>query len=385
MNTKKIRIAWLFPSLALGNYWHPVLSEFTKIYPQTTVFTGEWPGYSPGFEKTFTVKVVDRMKFIETVRSETGYSRGFIRLSLKIVVELLRFQPDIIFTTGFSIWSFLSLLLKPMGRWQVIIAYEGSSPAVDYRDSPVRLFLRRLMTRFTDAFITNSITGKNYLIECLKVPERLVFSRPYQVPDVTALVEGTQENNSIFRQFQQPIFLFTGQTIPRKGLSQLLKACKLLQERGYRNYTLLIVGDGNQKDELQEFCKLQDLEKSVHWLGWINYRQLGAYFKNADIFIFPTLEDTWGMAILEAMAFGKPILCSKWAGASEIIIDRSNGYLFDPHQTQEIADAMQNLIEQPKLIPLMAKRSQELIAGHTPIDAALFLAKVTNTVVARKS
>jgi glycosyltransferase involved in cell wall biosynthesis len=86
------------------------------------------------------------------------------------------------------------------------------------------------------------------------------------------------------------------------------------------------------------------------------------------------------MVILEAMAFGKPILCSKWAGASELIMEGENGYLFDPHTPQAIAQAMRRLLDNPDLISSMGQRSQEIIAQYNPTTAAQFLAKVTNAV-----
>jgi glycosyltransferase involved in cell wall biosynthesis len=360
------RIAWLFPSLALGNYWHPILDKFTKIYPQTTVFTGNWPGYSPGFEDTFKVKIVGKMTFVDMTRSQTGYNKGLINVSGAIAGELLRFKPKVIFTSGFSVWTILSLLLKPLGGWRVVIAYDGSSPIVDYRDSKVRTILRRIMSRFADALITNSIAGKDYLTEFLGADRQKVFARPYQVPDVKALLKQSERVDLDFS---------------RKGLEQLLQACKILRDRGYSNYSLLVAGEGEQRQELETFCRTEGLEDCVRWLGWVNYGQLGTYFRNVDVFILPTLEDVWGMVVLEAMAFGKPVLCSKFAGASELIVEGENGYLFDPHQIQTIADAMQTLIDDPNLIASMGSRSQELIACHTPINAAQFLAKITDTTV----
>lgn len=384
IDTTHLRVAWLFPSLKLGNYWHPVLSEFTKIYPKTTVFTGDWPGFSPGFEDTFKVKVVGTMKFVDTVRSELGYNQGIINVSGAIMGELLEFRPNLIFTSGFSIWTLLALLLKLLGNWQVVIVYDGSSPIVDYRDSKLRTVARRIMSHFTDAFITNSLSGKNYLTEFLGKNQQKVFTNPYQVPDIEALLKRTDRVEINFSRFPRPIFLFTGQIIPRKGLKQLLQACKILRDRGYSNYTLLIAGDGEQRQELENYCQIEQLEDVVRWLGWVEYGQLGAFFRNIDVFILPTLEDVWGMVVLEAMAFGKAVICSKFAGASEMIIEGENGYLLNPHQPENIAASLQKVIDNPdraSQIAKMGKRSQELIAHHTPANAAQFLAEVTSTVV----
>jgi glycosyltransferase involved in cell wall biosynthesis len=89
--------------------------------------------------------------------------------------------------------------------------------------------------------------------------------------------------------------------------------------------------------------------------------KFGSYFQQADIFVFPTFEDIWGMVALEAMIFGKPVVCSKWAGAVEMVSDGTNGYIFDPYNSQELASVMCRFIDEPELINSMGNQSQQLI------------------------
>ncbi len=375
------RIAWLFPSLYLGNYWHPVLKAFTRDYPKSKVYTGIWPGYAPGYEEAFAVEVVGQMRFIDTTQQKASYGRGFIYVSPGIIQPLLRDRPNVVFVSGFSLWTLLLLLFKPIGRWKVVVMYDGSSPTVDYLDAPLRLAFRKLMTRATDGFITNSAAGKNYLTQSLNADPRRVFSRPYQVPDSRALLQRTEQGTIEDLPLRSPIFLFVGQLIPRKGIQLLLEACQQLKAQGEKNFTLLVIGEGNQQEVLQEYCKENELDVHVHWLGRVDYGDLGAYFQRSDVFILPTLEDVWGMVVLEAMALGKPILCSKQAGASELVADGKNGYLINPQDAKAIAEAMLQFIRHPERIEEMGKRSQELIAQHTPEAAAQFLAEVTDVVL----
>ena len=147
---EQIRVAWVLP--VAWFYWNPVLANFTKLFPQTSIFTGLWPGFSEGFKDAFVVKEVGEIKFLEVSQTSTGYGRGFTYLSPKIIGEMLQFKPHVIFADSFRIWTILALLLKPLGKWRVIIAYEGSSPSVDYRSSAVRIFLRRVMVKAADAY-----------------------------------------------------------------------------------------------------------------------------------------------------------------------------------------------------------------------------------------
>ncbi len=378
-NKSDIRVAWLFPSMELGNYWHPVLSKFTDFFQKTIIYTGKWPGFTKGYEDKFTVEIVGETKRVETNQSSLGYNSGFDLLSPAIINHLLQLKPKVVFTMAFSLWSFLAVLLKPICRWKIIIVYDGSSPTIDNCNSKLRILWRRAIAHFTDAFITNTQRGKFYLTNVLKADENVAFQQPYQVPDIKALSAQKIDIENIDINLQQhPIFLFVGQVISRKGIEQLLESCVLLQEQNCCDYTLLIVGDGDQKQELEEFAQNHGLEKCVKWLGWLDYSVLSHYFQMVDIFVFPTLEDIWGMVVLEAMTFGKPILCSKYAGASEMVIHGENGYIFDPYQTEDLANIMKKFIDNPSTCIEMGNQSKELISKHTPETSAIFLNEVIN-------
>lgn len=379
---EQIRIAWLFPSLDNGNYWHPILSEFKKKFSQIVVFTGFWPGFSPGYEAAFDVEVVGETKYVATISQDNAYKRSYIIPSPKIAKSLLRFKPHVIFTSAFSIWTAISLLLKPLIGWKVIIIFDGVSPGADQLNSGVRIHARRMMNRLVDAFITNSQVGKNYLIEVTKAKESKIFVGTYLVPDIKALLASKDFDSQLIDWHQQKTtFLSIGQLIPRKGIRFLLEACKILAQDENRSFILLIVGEGNQRKELENYVNENNLQKLVKFLGAVDYSQLGSYLQKSEVFVFPTLEDIWGMVVPEAMAFGKPILCSKWAGSAEMLIDGENGYFFDPYKSEVLAQLMQQFIDNPKLISSMGQKSQQLMYSHTPQTAALLFTEVVSFVL----
>lgn len=376
----RLRVAWLVPTAWF--YWQPPLSEFAKIFPNTKVFTGLFPGFAQGVEGKLDIEVVGDRQVINMTKSLTGYGANFTYLSPKIIGHLLRFKPQIIFTSSFGLWTIGAILLKPIGKWRLVIAYEGSSPSVDYQGSRLRLSLRRAMVQAADALITNSKAGKDYLTTVLKAKADRVFQQPYEVPALQALMAKTENasNRDFINQLQKPVFLFVGGIVPRKGLHLLLAACVSLQKQGYSDYTVLIVGDGPQRQELEAFSQEHNLQACVQWAGQVDYNLIGTYFHHADVFVLPTLEDTWGMVVLEAMALGKPVLCSKGAGAAELVIEGENGYIFEPNQPEQLAQAMRRFIAQPELSVAMGNKSQQIMAQHTPEIAAQFLAQITSFV-----
>jgi glycosyltransferase involved in cell wall biosynthesis len=380
-NTVNLRIAWLLP--VAWFYWQPAISELTKIFPNTTVFTGLFPGHAKGLESTLNVEVVGEFKVIEIARDENGYGDNFTYLSPKIIGHLLKLRPQVIFSSSFGIWTIIALLLKPLLWWRVVIAYEGCSPGVDYRNSVARLTIRRLMVWIADAFITNSKAGHEYLIEILNAKPDRVFVQPYEIPDehtLPGIAEGTQPQN--LELLQHPVFLFVGHLIPRKGLPLLLQACNLLQARGYQQFTLLVVGNGSHQPELEIFCQEHHLSDRVQWIGRVPFDKIGTYFHAADVFVFPTQEDTWGVVTLEAMLLGKPILCSTGAGTSELVVAGENGYVFAPDDAEQLATLMQKFFDEPALILKMGARSQQIMMQYTPVAAAQCMAEITKLAMA---
>ena len=376
------RIAWLVPAVRRGAYWQPVLREFTKIYPQTEFYTSQtWPGFDPEAPGVQVIKIIGKYRFQETQTVETGYNRGVILVSPTVIFPLLKYNPDVVFVSSFSIWTLLAIAFQPIGRWKLILIYESSSPNVDYRDSPLRSNLRRWMTQFMDTFISNSQRGKEYLVDVLGVDANNIVARPYMVPDIQALLQNRATDLATSLELQSPIFLCVGLLVPRKGVTYLLQACSILRDRGYSQYSLVFVGDGEQRAELETFVQENQLENQVICTGWLSYGDVGAYFQKADVFIFPTLEDTWGVVLLEAMAFGKAIISSKWAGASEMVVEGENGYVVDPYEPETFAAAMIEFMEHPELIAQMGQKSRELMAEHNAEQAGLFLASQVEKVL----
>ena len=238
------RIAWLLTSAFY--YWHPMLAELAKLFPQMKAFSANWRGYAQGYEESFLFEVVGERKVIPIIKDSKSYGTNFTYLPLNVVNRLFKFKPNVIFSNSFGLWTVLALLFKPLGRWKVVIAYEGSSPGVDYRNSPPRLALRGAMVKAADACITNSQAGKAYLTEVLKTDERRVFVHPYEVPGTNSLeVNNTSitNNNQEVASLPRPVFIFVGSVTQRKGLHLLLEACAILAKQACTDYTLQIVGD----------------------------------------------------------------------------------------------------------------------------------------------
>lgn len=368
----KVRVAWLLPSMKGGFYWQPLFREFTKIFPDTLILTGYWPGYLPGHEEVLKVRQLRGVRFVTLAENEDGYASGFTWASPSILWHLIRFRPRVIFVIGFNVWTLYVLALKALMGWRVIMLWEGITPTIAYRDAPFRLTERRAMARYFDATITNTQEALNYLRDVIRIPESKLLCHPYEVAELNTLQSG--RNGGEAKHVDSPVkFLYVGQLIRRKGIHLLLQACELLLKRGVDYFSVSVVGKGEESEDLRKQAAFLGLEGRIQWVGAINYTDLGAQYQDCDVFVLPTLEDTWAMVVLEAMVSGKPVLCSKFAGAKELVHHGVNGYLFDPGNPAELAGYMERLVRDRQLLAQFGQRSREIIAPFTPKRAKCWL------------
>jgi glycosyltransferase involved in cell wall biosynthesis len=294
-------------------------------------------------------------------------------------LDLLRLKPQIVISTEFYIWTILAVLLKPIGGWKVVVLWTGSSPGVDLVDDHLRSSVRRWVAKHADAFITNSLTGKHYLHNHLRVSNDRAFQIVYKPGDAKALSK-KPTTDPLMEETQRPRFLYVGQLIPRKGLHYLLEAWSKLQKLSSTHGSLLIIGDGPQRDELIQQASTLDLE-DVHFIGRVEYGSLGSWYQACDVFVFPTLEDIWANVVCEAMVFGKPVLCSKYAGAAELVHHGNNGFIFEPDDTDHLARLMLELVNTPELIEKFGQKSMEIMEPNTLTNAVEAFGDVMDLVL----
>lgn len=376
-----LRVAFGTTCIKAGPYWQPVLREITRLFPQTIVFTSSWSGFIPGCEQTFQVRA---SRASDKARMTSGKAPGdessFRRVSPHLMWELVRFRPDVIFIPDFSVFTFCALALKMLAGSRLVLLWEGVSPRNKFLDSPLRLKSRRIVARYIDAVISNTQDGVEYLQDVIGIPASKILQHPYEVPDIALLETRRNDANGLSPRIS-PSFLFVGRLIESKGIRELLKACSLLVQKGNDCFSVVIVGAGASEAELQREASTLGLNHIVHWVGAVSYEDLGSYYRSSSVFVFPTLADTWGVVLLEAMGFGKPILCSQYAGSRELVEHGSNGFVCDPLNCHELAAYMERFIHEPGLIVEFGARSKEIISRLTPRDAAKAFATLVHRVL----
>ncbi len=382
LTPKDIRVGALWASLDRGWRWQPVFREFVKLFPNTVFFTGIWPGYIRGCEGTFQVRQLRAIKVFFTSHSALGYRRGFVWASPLMLYHLLRFRPEVILTNGFSLCTLYGLMLKALLRSRLILLWQGISS--ETLGGWLRLRVRQIMARFFDLTICNTREGVEYLQNLIGIPPSKLLHGTFEVADRDALCARESKEN-ILGSTDHPVFLFVGRLIREKGVHKLLEASSLLVQRGLNCFSVVLVGKGFHEEEMRQFARTLGIENRVRWEGFVPYEALGAYYQACDVFILPSLQDTWGVVVEEAMAFGKPVLCSRYAGSKKVVEDGVNGFVFDADNPEELADYMARFIRDPGLIAKFGSASKELSQQYTPQSAARVLARAVASVLDSES
>lgn len=152
-------------------------------------------------------------------------------------------------------------------------------------------------------------------------------------------------------------FLVAGRLIYRKGHELLLDALKQIPPG--LDYTCRIVGGGPELERLKKKCADSILEKHVVFTGKIPYSQMAKEYKNADVFIMPSLRETTGSVLLEAMAKGLPVITiNKFGGAT--LVDDNSGWLYDGDDQTEYIENLRTAIVTCITQPIEVRRRGEI-------------------------
>jgi glycosyltransferase involved in cell wall biosynthesis len=147
----------------------------------------------------------------------------------------------------------------------------------------------------------------------------------------------------------------------RKGLEFLIKA---LPELNFP-FVCLLIGDGEERDNLKDLSKKLGVGDKVRFLGQIGNKEIPGYLVAADCFILPSLEEGFGIVILEAMAAGLPVIGSDIGGIKDIIEDGRTGLLVEPANPKALAGAIAKVYSGQKFIkPDLKKYDWDEIAGR---------------------
>jgi rhamnosyl/mannosyltransferase len=287
--------------------------------------------------------LVRRMGSLGTIRS--------LPICPEAIGALLGLQADIINLHHPNPLADLSYILaKPKGR--LVVTYHSDivgQRCLTYLHAP---FLHRVLQR-ADAIVA---TSPQYVAssEVLRNYHNKIHTIPlgFDAPPFGEIKPLTLNNN------KGPKYFFIGRLVPYKGVSVMVEALK--QVPGH----LWIAGTGPLEGKLRRQVGLSGLNERVEFLGNISEREKFTRLKACDVFVLPSISraEAFGVALLEAMAMGKPLVVSDLpTGVSLLVQNGVNGHRFPPGDAKALAAILLRLANNPQDMMSMGRASQRLV------------------------
>jgi glycosyltransferase involved in cell wall biosynthesis len=216
----------------------------------------------------------------------------------------------------------------------------------------------------SSSVITIADFTRRYLIDTYKIPAEIV-TRIYQGTDIRLMTSTTKDRAESLKRYPlpesaSPIIGYAGSFEHRKGLPVMLDAVSNLASGPLPDIHLMLVGDGPDEEMLSERTRSLGIEKNVTFFSFT--REPKFIFDRIDITVLSSLfKEGLPNILLESMAMQVPVVSSNLGGVSEIVINGETGYMVEPGDSEQLADAILKLWSDQAAYLQMSKNTRQLM------------------------
>jgi glycosyltransferase involved in cell wall biosynthesis len=326
---------------------HNMAKYFTKkgheVHVTTTLFKG-------GIRET-----IDEGFFVHSIPwSKIKFFGGFIYW-INAFRQLKKIKPDIFHFQNIDIDLFTFFLIKIQKKPFVVWA-QGSD--VYFRSTTEKL-KSKIVLKYADAVIALTEDMKNYLKDIYK-KDILIIPNGIDLSNFENLSKDYFYTKFGFEK-NTKIILYVGTFRPVKGLKYLIEAMKII---GCNEKRLIIIGHGEEKEDMEKLVKNLNLENCVTFLGKTPNSEVIKYMVSSDVFVLPSLSEGFPITILEAMASALPIVTTKVRGLPEIFKDGQNGFLVEPRNPEQLAEKILLILNDEDLRNRISKNNEEEVKKY---------------------
>ncbi len=278
-------------------------------------------------------------------------------MQIILPIHLRRNGIDILFSP-----SFLTPILSHCPN---VVTFLDMS-FIRYPENVDKLFLLYLKTllplvkKKAKAFLTISEFSKKEIIELLKIPEEKIHVVRLAAADRYQVMHDEHRINRIRKRYglSGPFILNVGTLEPRKNITMLISVFGALKKKGLFEGKLVLCGPrGWYYQSIFEKIEELKLKEDVMVLGYIPDEDLPCIYNAAEIFVYPSFYEGFGLPVLEAMSCGCPVVVSNRSALSELVGDA--GVLFDPTREEDLEQAILRVLEEDDLREDLVRRGSE--------------------------
>lgn len=274
---------------------------------------------------------------VEIPRKEKGraFDWRYIHITPGYIQHLLRFRPDALIANEMGLRTLIALAYGTLFRKPVWVWW-GGTLHTERNTDPARRIARAVISRWARNWISYGQTSTEYL-QSIGIRRDRILEIQNAVDEWLFTADGRRE----FEIQPRPVLLYAGRLVMRKGVEQMVKAAAAVQKEGF-DFSLLLVGSGPDKLALEQLAVALELN-NVHVLPVQKPENMPPVYRSADVLVFPTLEDVWGLVANEAMLCGLTVLCSKYAGCARELFPPQN--IFDPDSAEEFTRKLREAVQ----------------------------------------
>lgn len=280
-------------------------------------------------------------------------------------------QFDWVMIQGY-VYRFQRQVIRAARRLGIPVLLRGElTDATPYETVWYRRLLRDHYLKWfyghVDRFCYIGANARRHLLR-LGVSEDCMFFSPYSVDSALFEEQSRRFDRAACRRElgiapEHLVLLFSGKFIPRKAPLFLLEAIARLANR--ERLTLIMLGDGELRPEIETRAR-EILGGRAVIPGFVNQTHLGRYFRAADVLVLPSVYETWGLVVNEAMHFRLPAIASSGVGcAADLIRDGETGRVFSVGDAKELADRLEAFLHAPERAREMGAAAGEHIRRYS--------------------
>lgn len=317
----------------------------------------------------------------EIGRNPANKSFRYLRLIWQVKKTLLFFKPDLCYLTlssagiGFYKDALIVLIVRLFGIKRV---YHFHNKGVRInQEKVIDNLLYRLVFENAEVILLSK-----YLYPDVQkyVPESRVHYCPNGIPDEAGVSRNPQVKNHNGKHSLSPLcashLLFLSHLIESKGVFVLVKALKIIKEKGCTFHCIMIGGAGDvTEDQMRETIEESGLKGHVDVVGKKYGEEKRTAFEKADIFVHPTFNDCLPLVLIEAMQHSLPIVSTPEGAIPDIVEDGITGFLVPQKDAIAMADKLEVLIKDPDLRKKMGS------AGRAKYEAQFTLERFERRMV----
>lgn len=328
------------------------------------------PGFGKKIEWDIPLLQGYNYTFVENVAIDKGshHFKGIVNPGL--VGMLSDYKPDAILVYGWSFHSHLKVIRYFKNK--IPLLFRGDSTLIDpigfIGNLKRKIFLRWVYSHINVALYCGKSNYRYFTFSGLK-DKQLVFA-PHAIDNARfACVENDckekayQLRAQLGLQHDNILFMFAGKLEPKKAPDVLIRA--FMKDNIPGNAHLLIVGSGELEASLK---KMAASNSRIHFLDFQNQQMMPSVYNACDVFVLPSIGpgETWGLAVNEAMAGGKPVIVSDKCGCAEDLVKNAlNGFIVEAGNIGALNGCMKDLAFDKNRLSRMGAESMKIISAYS--------------------